>query len=179
MLLSIEMLLFNLCRLPTCHLLETCWRHVQFMLFTTYSHEWIIINERADNRGDDFIQLSYMHAFLYPSWNVSSHWLFSLLWTAQGCSGHSYHADLYLWPRLCPKYWAGLLDGLPWSSDWCDWTRLSDFLRLGCQDFFVPLYVLLFTFIPFFLPSSPLSSILLFPCASVRENTRAWVSHFL
>ena len=69
----------------------------------------------------------------------------------------------------------GLLDGMSRVSDWRDWRRLSDFWRLGLRDFFVPT-VLLSTFIPFFLPSSPLSLIALFlsccfhaqvfPCAS-------------
>ena len=67
-------------------------------------------------------------------------------------------------------------------SDWRNWTSSSDFRRLGWRDFFV-LTVLLSTFISFFLPSSPLSLIVLFLCccshAKVFGRERTLVHEFL
>ena len=64
-------------------------------------------------------------------------------------------------------------------SDWRDWTSSSDFWRLGWRDFLVPT-VLLSTFIPFFLTSSPLSLIVLFQscCSHAQMFGRTLVHEF-
>ena len=69
------------------------------------------------------------------------------------------------------------------SDEERDRTRLSDFGQFGRRYFFVPT-LLLSTFVSLFLYPLPLFlcliSILLFSCASVRENTRGgWVQLFL
>ena len=70
-------------------------------------------------------------------------------------------------------------------SDWRDLTSShesssGDFWRLGWRDFFVPT-VLLSTFIPFFLTSSPLSLIVLFQscCSHAQVFARTLVHEFL
>ena len=65
-------------------------------------------------------------------------------------------------------------------SDWRNWTSSSDFWRLGWRDFFVPT-VLLSTFIPFFLTSSPLCLIVLFQscCSHAQVSGRTLLHEFL
>ena len=69
------------------------------------------------------------------------------------------------------REWLTWLEEIKWLFKF----RLSLLFRAYCSSFHI--HYLLLTFFPFIF--NCLISILLFPCASVRENIRAWVPRFL
>ena len=69
------------------------------------------------------------------------------------------------------REWVTWLDELKWLLTF----RLTGLFRAHCATFHIHSFLL--AFFPFIF--NCLISILLFPCAGVRENTRAWVPLFL
>ena len=78
----------------------------------------------------------------------------------------------------------GVADFLTDCREWLTWLdetkwlltfRLTGLFRAHCASFHIHSFLLTFFLFIF----NYFISILLFPCASVRENTRAWVPHFL
>ena len=117
-----------------------------------------------DNSGIDYARMLFVFGFLVY-WNIS---------TNSRASG-----NLRRFANCFQKITLlrGLRDGLSWVTDITGLDKVTE------QDFFFscPLYFFPQSFSSsYFLPLFHcLISLLLFPCSSVWENTRAWVPHFL